>query len=104
MDLFCGTLPKFANVQFERLPYEFAQQQNYAQRSERRHMSYPGPSGVYYNSSCAYQTPQYCNVQSVAKHADSYASQNQHPSSGSTLASSSPGDTAAIAAYQQGVV
>ncbi|KAJ1937175.1 hypothetical protein FBU59_004833 [Linderina macrospora] len=67
-------------------------------------MSYPGPSDIYYNTPCAYQAPQYCNVQSTAKHANAYGTQNHHPSSGSTLASSSPGDTAAIAAYQQGVV
>ncbi|KAJ1962587.1 cyclin-like protein interacting with PHO85 [Dipsacomyces acuminosporus] len=164
-DLFCGRLPKLANVHtyhydqaqnpniYVQLPpnytaapqqpqpyqqnghyhsqqqvmaaYNYQQQQqqqqytrqqprnNPASRSQRsfRHMSYPGPNGVYYTNTQASVYDSYPSakhhmatkhVANPANDPNSYAA--QHPSSGSTLASSSPGDTAAIATLNQGVV
>ncbi|KAJ2323330.1 cyclin-like protein interacting with PHO85, partial [Coemansia sp. RSA 2673] len=125
-DLFAGKLPRLANAQIPHLhvapvplsarrsefypaPRGYPQAQQRQQRPLRR-MSYPGPAGACYPASYATVYDKYhaISAQLAAKqsHPSHAASRHAAPlvSSGSTLTSSSPGDTTAIAALNQGVV
>ncbi|KAJ2458729.1 hypothetical protein GGF42_001897, partial [Coemansia sp. RSA 2424] len=79
-------------------------QQQYQQQRALRHMSYPGPDGAYYSSPSSTTTTMYDSYYAISAQLarkQPVQAPLPHLSSGSTLVSPSPRDSAVIAALQQ---
>ncbi|KAJ1856811.1 cyclin-like protein interacting with PHO85, partial [Coemansia sp. RSA 486] len=122
-DLFTGRLPKLTNVYrdvyaLQKLDSAFTptqpptvtateqQQQQLdcshaAQPYSSRPLSYPGPNGVFYSSTAPVASS---DIYKYGQFHDHTAPKAMMQSTGSTLTSSSPGNTTAISALHQGIV